>query len=80
MAKYYKKNQVVKKHPKKQQVEEPKPLIPWVKVNAILALVFGIAAIVYAIGGNGTVAWTYVGLCVAFAVFMILNYQRYNKK
>lgn len=79
MAKYYKKNQAIKKHPKKQQEVEQKPLIPWVKINAILALVFGVAAIVYAIGGNGPLAWTYIGLCVVFVVFMILNYQRYNK-
>ena len=80
MAKYYKKNQAIKKHPKKQQEVEPKPLIPWVKINASLALVFGVAAIIYAFGGNGPLAWTYGGLCVVFVVFMILNYQRYNKK
>ncbi len=78
MPKYYKKKQLVKKHPKKQEPEQ-KPLIPWVKINAVLAVFFGIAAIVYAIGGNGAIAWTYIGLCVVFVVFMILNYQRYNK-
>ena len=79
MAKYYKKNKPVKVQPKKENLEQ-KPLIPWVKLNAILAIIFGIAAIVYAVGGNGAVAWTYVGLCVAFSVLLIMNYQRYHKK